>query len=145
MADALICPSCSGYRIFKNGLRYTSEGQVQRFLCRVCGFRFSNNPYKQCQTKEPHQLCVIKRTKKLDSQTEIKTIAGKTPQQGTKGKLLEFAWCMKKDGYSENTITRRSRILATLVKRGAELLSPETIKETIAEQNHWKPKQRNSQ
>ena len=134
------CPECNSLRFYKDGLRYTNEGQIQRFLCRDCGFRFSNNPYKQCQTSRNYQLCVIKRAKKLDSQTETKTVAGETLQQGTKSKLVQFAWWMKKDGYSENTITRRVRILATLVKRGAELLSPETIKETIAKQNHWKPK-----
>jgi integrase len=87
-----------------------------------------------------HQVCAQQDAKNLYTATEIKTVAGEFPHSKTKSKLLQFAWWMKKEGYSENTITRRAKILATLSKRGAELLSPETVKETIAKQNHWKPK-----
>jgi len=41
---------------------------------------------------------------------------------------------MKKEGYAENTITRRIRLLTTLAKRGAYLLDTESIKVVIAEQ-----------
>jgi integrase len=87
-----------------------------------------------------HQVCAQKDAKNLTTATEIKTVAGESPHPETKSKLVQFAWWMKKQGYSENTITRRAKILATLSKRGAELLSPETVKETIAKQDHWKPK-----
>jgi len=87
-----------------------------------------------------HQVCANKGAKNLTTATEIKTVAGESPHPETKSKLVQFAWWMKKQGYSENTITRRAKILATLSKRGAELLSPETVKETIAKQDHWKPK-----
>ena len=87
----LKCSECNGSRIYKDGFRYTNDGQIQRFLCRDCGFRFSNKPYKRCQTNETHQLCVLE-AKKLDSQTETKTVAGKSllEKQIIKGKLLEF-------------------------------------------------------
>jgi hypothetical protein len=32
--------------MYKDGLRYTNEGEVQRFLCRVCGYRFSESSVK---------------------------------------------------------------------------------------------------
>lgn len=35
------CPECASQRIWKDGLRYTRNGEVQRWLCRDCGFRFS--------------------------------------------------------------------------------------------------------
>jgi len=41
MAEAVHCPECDSSSIYKDGLRYTNEGQIQRYLCRVCGYRFS--------------------------------------------------------------------------------------------------------
>jgi integrase len=41
------CPECSSSRIDKAGLRYLSDGSsVQRYLCRVCGYRFSQSSVK---------------------------------------------------------------------------------------------------
>ena len=37
------CPSCGGERIWKDGIRYTRGGLVQRYLCRSCGYRFSES------------------------------------------------------------------------------------------------------
>ncbi len=45
--------------------------------------------------------------------------------------------CMKKEGYAESTIKRRSKLLTTLSKRGANLLDPEIVKEVIAQQGNW--------
>ncbi|MGB9778909.1 MAG: IS1/IS1595 family N-terminal zinc-binding domain-containing protein, partial [Candidatus Bathyarchaeales archaeon] len=43
MAAATACPSCGSNRLYKDGLRYLSDGSsVQRWLCRNCGYRFSN-------------------------------------------------------------------------------------------------------
>jgi len=36
------CPRCGSEKIYKDGLRYTQNGTVQRWLCRSCGYRFSN-------------------------------------------------------------------------------------------------------
>jgi len=68
--------------------------------------------------------------------------AGATTTQASepsisKSKIIEFAWWMKKEGYAETTITRRARILATMARRGAILLDPESVKETIAKQQTW--------
>jgi integrase len=40
------CPECGSSRLYKDGLRHTNEGQVQRFLCRDCGYRFSESSVK---------------------------------------------------------------------------------------------------
>ena len=37
------CPECGSTRVWKDGLRSTKHGDVQRWLCRDCGFRFSFN------------------------------------------------------------------------------------------------------
>jgi len=37
------CPQCGSKRVWKDGLRQLSDGAiVQRWLCRDCGYRFSD-------------------------------------------------------------------------------------------------------
>jgi integrase len=41
------CPQCNSDRLYKDGLRYLPNGDsVQRFLCRNCGYRFSEPVHK---------------------------------------------------------------------------------------------------
>ncbi len=36
------CPECGSQKLYKDGLRYLTDGSsVQRWLCRLCGYRFS--------------------------------------------------------------------------------------------------------
>jgi len=35
------CPQCHSQRVWKDGLRETARGPVQRWICRDCGYRFS--------------------------------------------------------------------------------------------------------
>lgn len=51
-----------------------------------------------------------------------------------KGKIIEYAWWLKKDVKSESTILGRTKILSILTKRGANLYDPESIKDAIAKQ-----------
>ena len=53
-----------------------------------------------------------------------------------KGKIIEFAWWMKKQGYSEITIRERTRCLRRLAGK-ANIFDPESVKEAIANQS-WK-------
>jgi len=39
----LKCPLCNSQRIWKDGIRYTKDGDVQRYICRSCGHRFSQS------------------------------------------------------------------------------------------------------
>lgn len=55
-ASRLQCPSCSGERIWKDGIRYVREGQVQRYVCRSCGHRFSNSKVKVNVVKQGRVL-----------------------------------------------------------------------------------------
>lgn len=143
MNKAVICPECSGSRIYKDGVRYNHEWQIQRFLCRDCGFRFSNNPYKQCQTKIDYQLCVIKKAKKLDSQTEIKTVAGdEKASYNLTGQLVKFLSALENEGIKANTANLYLKHLRNLVSDGAELCDPDSVKAIIAK-NNWANATRN--
>ena len=71
----------------------------------------------------------------MEPQTETKTVAGDISQQDIKGKIVEFSWWMKKQGYKDGTILSRTKLLKIMVKRGANLYDPETIKDVIAKQS----------
>ncbi len=51
-----------------------------------------------------------------------------------KQKILEYALWLKNSGKSEATICGRVKLLKRLIKRGANLYDPESLKKTIAEQ-----------
>ena len=98
------CPECHSRRIWKDGLRETSYGEVQRFLCRDCDFRFSKKSNIDSQTNRGRRLCaVLKEAKKLDTPTEIKTVAGEG-KQTTKGQILQFEIYLDCQGNSVHTI-----------------------------------------
>ena len=121
-------------------MRETAFGSVQRFICRNCGFRFSEKSYKLILLNDNHQLCALKDAKKLDTATEIKTVAGESTivKPSSEAKIIEFLWWMKKQGYKETTIVSRGTRLRRLVNLNADLNNPESVKETIALQQNWK-------
>jgi len=133
------CPECGSSDFWKDGLKYLPDGDsVQRFLCKKCGFRFSDTtskPYKDCQTSSKRQICVsLQGAKNLTSATEIKTVAGEIAKedQDVKGKILEYAWLLKKRGLAEKTITSRTYRLNALVNKGADLLNPDSVETILA-------------
>lgn len=64
-----------------------------------------------------------------------KAVAGGTAQIDVKGIIVEYAWWLQKNGYSESTIAARSKLLRILVKRGTELYDPDSVKAVIAKQS----------
>ena len=195
------CPECGGERVWKDGIRYVREDQVQRYLCRSCGYRFSEPKVKVNVTgqvferskphnnlthnvvseldfsfKEPrdnfsllgsedvasHKRTVLgqrlnafrdysstrrvcaseakaaKNLVEVESRTE-KQAAGATKlsQAEIKGKIIEYLWHLKKQGYAESTVKMRTRILEQLANEGANLLDSESVKQTIAEHDNW--------
>jgi len=191
------CPECTSQKLWRDGLLYTKQGEVQRWLCRNCGRRFSDPKIKVDIIKQSlvlsdpvhnlrqlnsvdvafgkvglkdsaltvrkdiashdfaivgkpinsllHnsrecQVCVSENEAKNLSQqpkTRQKRAAGATEkptQAKVKGKLVEFAWWMKKQGYRESTILTSTHQMTILAKRGANLLDPESVKEIIASQ-----------
>jgi len=69
----------------------------------------------------------------VESRTE-KLAAGATRQAEIKGKLVEYAWWMKKQGYADETIRCNVSALRVLSGRGADINSPESVKDVIARQ-----------
>ena len=136
---------------------YTKYGNVQRYVCRDYGYRFSEKSLNESDDPEgsqiihrmtlnthPHllfdrQICVTK-TKGMKNLAEVesqlkKQVAGTT--NDTKSKIFQIAWQLKKEGYSESTIRNYTKFLTLLSKRGGKLDDTESIKETIAEQKNW--------
>lgn len=54
-----------------------------------------------------------------------------------KAKIVEYSFWLLKEGYAESTIIGRTKLLKILVKRGANLFDPESVKATIAKQKSW--------
>ncbi|MCK4474911.1 site-specific integrase [Candidatus Bathyarchaeota archaeon] len=152
------CPECGSLKIWKDGLRYTNPGPVQRYICRNCAYRFSDPRFqhafnssdmfqhvqnvltkkikRHADLPNPRQVCaaLTRGTKNLTKvETRQKWAAGAT----TKGKLVDFAWQMKKDGLSERTIYTYGKLLEWLIKKGANLADPESIKEILALEEKW--------
>jgi len=155
------CPSCRSERIWKDGIRYTRNGDVQRYLCRECGYRFSETSwngsddpeYVQRIHREPlnthprlfsnRQICVTQPTGaknlvEVESRIE-KWAAGatKVDEATVKGKIVEYLWWMKKQGYKPRTIEFRVASMQRLIRLGANILDVESVKETIAKTDSW--------
>ena len=41
--ETILCPECGSSKVWKDGKRYTKQGEIQRYFCRSCGFRFSES------------------------------------------------------------------------------------------------------
>jgi integrase len=61
-----------------------------------------------------------------------KWAAGATNGADVKGKIIEFLWYLKKQGYAESTIIIRLHKIKQLAKRGADLFDSEDVKKIIA-------------
>jgi len=68
-------------------------------------------------------------------QQEEAVAGAKLKPAEAEAKILEHAWRLKKQGYKESTIRHRVAILKRLVKLGADLSDPESIKDSIARHN----------
>lgn len=185
------CPQCGSSRLYRDGLRTLNDGStVQRWLCRSCGYRFSESNVKvNIASKvskslgpidDSHKSLVVSRSRTVQksanglsfllsedvcshnlssvakelnalplyssnakyaskkaknlSATESKTVAGdgRTQQEDVKGKMLEFAFHMTKEGLKQSTIATFMYMLEKLAKNGANLLDPESVKEVMA-------------
>ncbi len=62
---------------------------------------------------------------------------GATKQEEIRGKLIEYLWKLKRQGYAESTIKTYTSVLKVLMKRGADLYNPESVKHIIATQDTW--------
>ncbi|RLI00117.1 site-specific integrase [Candidatus Bathyarchaeota archaeon] len=139
MVKAPACPQCGSKRVWKDGLRYTSAGTIQRYICRVCGYRFSE-PSKNLRSFGA-KTCISNACQERALLAEViekeKRVAGATTDSKAKSAIINFLWQLKKEGYTETTIWNYRRYLNWLLKAGANLLDPESVKETIAKRKGW--------
>lgn len=68
-------------------------------------------------------------------QQEEAVAGAKLKPAEAEAKILEHAWRLKKEGYKESTICNRVSILKRLIKLGADLSDPESVKDVIARQD----------
>ena len=148
------CPECGSAKVWKDGLRSYGNEMIQRWLCRSCGYRFSEqshiNKKENWQTLR-YQVCADGKEAKNLEATETRTnewAAGATPTTAdVKGKIVEFLWHLKKEGYSQDTIKTYVHLLNQLAKRGADIFNADSVKQLIAEeveQKHWGEGRRNN-
>jgi len=80
----------------------------------------------------------------IATETEKQTVAGTTPQQtpDIKGKIIEYAWYMEKQGYAKESIRGNLGALRALQNRNANLLNPESVKEALAKEQKWSQNRR---
>ena len=153
----LACPECGSQKLYKDGLRYLTDGSnIQRYLCRECGNRFSSPRHEPLQKTSKQnlksdiaynvncQVCVSEgEAKNLVSKavTALAELNGKTEsghagatEKATVdiyGKILEFLWHLKKQGCAETTIKDYGCKLKYLAKQ-TSLLEPEAVKGFLA-------------
>jgi integrase len=137
------CPSCHSNRFWKDGIRKTKNGSVQRCVCRDCGYRFSESSVLSMNLNygSKRRVCAVlmeaKNLTEVEPQKSGLAGATKPTEAIVKGKIVEFEWYLMRNGYKPSTIKRYTRELELLAKRGANILEPESIKETVAKQS-WK-------
>ena len=112
------CPQCNSQLVWKDGLRYTETGTIQRWLCRTCGYRFSDPKLKH-KKMERHifirQVCAV-RAKNLAEVANKREAGEREATTDVENLLFNFAWWLKKEGYAESTIITRKKLLKILVK-----------------------------
>ncbi|MGC9346244.1 MAG: tyrosine-type recombinase/integrase [Candidatus Bathyarchaeales archaeon] len=164
MTNEIRCPQCGSKMLYKDGLRYLADGNaVQRWLCRSCGYRFSD---PSSQEKNCNNLDMLKHVQKIQTlnlktsdtihtncqvgvrrksgaknlaevETRIKErAAGATEIDSAtvKGKIVEFSFWLQKQGYAEGTFKKRAYIIRRLAELGSNILDPESVKEVLARQ-----------
>ena len=139
--QVLSCPSCRSSKSWLNGYRYNLEKtvKIQRFICRDCGFRFSESGVSRqllntvTVQNSNYQICVSKAVRKeaknLDSAAEI-IVAGdaKLPPNAA-GFIAQFLAYLEKEGFCGES--RYPGLIKRLAKLGANLEDPEDVKAVI--------------
>ena len=155
------CPQCGSTRLYKDGLRYCSDdSSIQRYLCRSCGFRFSDpesrrnrkffyndhSETKICNVCETESGAHQKRILVEEQWQTEKWASGATTLSKeaaeVKGKILEFLWHLQKQGRSPITIKGYKEKLL-YIARQANLLDPEAAKEFLAKADMNETSKRN--
>jgi hypothetical protein len=147
------CPQCGCSKIFKDGIRRTNYGDVQRYICRYCAYRFTassktkpaynipsivlNSPVTIRSTR---QICANAKEAKNLAEVIPREAAQRegTPDQATtKGLLVQFEWKLSREGFRLSSIQTYVKRLKLLAKLGANLEDEDSVKDAIAKQQQW--------
>jgi hypothetical protein len=133
-----VCSQCGSDRVFKDGLRVLGDGSTtQRFLCRDCGYRFSNghsNSNSLASIKSNSQICAGK-VENLTTTTISKIVAG-TKNQELKGNLTLYIAKATQKGLAQATIEHNLDNVAWLA-RTSDLNEPVKVWHKIDNQKSW--------
>ena len=165
----LVCPECGSQRTWKDGLRYVQGTSVQRFICRSCGYRFSETSLNvskgpECNQKvhglalnrsssllSNRQICATQ-TKGTKNLAEVETRTKNGLAGATEGAIkttdffeefsgdirfyvLKYADNRLKQGCTEEGVKSYLYCLRNLLRNGADMNNPESIKNVIAKMN----------
>jgi integrase len=139
----LKCPECGSINVHKDDVRQLKSGEITQLLkCNSCDRKFSEN-YIRCQGLGGNaNYALLEEAKKLDSQTEIKTVA-RERRDADKGKVVQYNVYLEKQGYADSTRRLHDSVLRTLMTRNANLGDSESVKEVIAKQKWSESRRRN--
>jgi integrase len=151
---SLCCPQCGSQKLYKDGNRYTLNAQIQRWLCRDCGYRFTEPNHNRSETlqrlsrihtqslKDGFDIpskrqvcdCLTEASKNLTEVTRQEEASREGTKQpiDVKGKIVEFMWKMQKNGRRLSTVKNYSRVLNALLNSGVNLLDVEEVKAYLA-------------
>ncbi len=142
--QAIKCPECTSQKAWHDGIRHTNHGDVQRYLCRNCGYRFSHpdstrkrewNLNSRTTIVSKRQVCdlLTEESKNLAEviPKEVAQREGIMPSADAKGKIVEFAWHLKKENYSEETIRTYSSALRILIEAKVNIADQSSVKEAL--------------
>ena len=119
------CPECGSERIWKDGIRYTVCGEIQRFLCRDCGLRFSDHINKNLEAySNSCRVCAskpkaAKNLAKVETQTENRLAGATKPLQkitNTNTIVTIFKDWMQRQGYKSTTCNAYAKRIKILLQ-----------------------------
>jgi integrase len=147
-----LCPQCGSNKLYRDGLRYPMFGDpIQRWLCRDCGLRFSDaedverakEAFKQAEKIESkslksgntivvsRQICVTE-TKNLAAEQKQMEVPRRT-EVDQKGAVIDFLWQLKRQNYSEDTLSSYGYNLQELIALGVNLFDPQSFIDKMTE------------
>jgi integrase len=92
------------------------------------------------------RVCAAPRSaKNLENQTRIeRPCVGGTNETNAdiKGRIVQYAFWMEKQGYAKETIRGNIGALRALQSRATNLLDPESVKEALSKEQKWSPNRR---
>lgn len=136
------CPSCKSFKVWKDGLRKIASGDVQRWLCRDCGFRFSKNKNRPSSIGFTCQIGAMPKAHGLvrnltSVEPRIREGSAGATKLDAKSEILEYLWYLKKKGLRQSTIEHYGQKLRQLCKLGVNLSEPEQVKKCLATNEKW--------